>query len=129
MKTAVGSDDKKTIRKGHFGESKYYIVFEILNGEIKSKELRENPRNPEINHHGKAHDIIELLRDCGIFMGRSMGKKSMTKIAEKNIDCIITKTEEIDQAVTKFLDGEDEGYQFFDAASGSLLPCAIRGAK
>ncbi|GBD93031.1 dinitrogenase iron-molybdenum cofactor [bacterium BMS3Abin05] len=129
MKIAVGSDDKKTIRKGHFGESRFYLVFEVLNGEMKTEELRENPRNLEQNHHGEAHDIVELLSDCGIFMGRSMGKKSMMKIAEKNIDCIITTTEEIDQAVAKFLEGKDEGYQFFDTASSSLLPCSMRWTK
>lgn len=129
MKIAVGSDDKKTIRKGHFGESSFYLVFEVLNGEIKTEELRENPRDMEQNHHGKATDILELLSDCGIFMGRSMGKKSMKKIAEKNIDCIITTTEDINEAVAKFLEGEDEGYQFFDAASGGLLPCSVRWTK
>jgi len=129
MKIAVGSDDKKTIRKGHFGESKFYLIFEVLNGEIKTEELRENPRDLEQNHHGKATDILELLSDCGIFMGRSMGKKSMRKIADKNIDCIITTTEEIDQAVANFLQGEEEGYQYFDADSGGLLPCSTRGTK
>ncbi len=37
MKLAVGSDDQKTIRHGHFGESKYYLVYEILNERIKSR--------------------------------------------------------------------------------------------
>ncbi len=129
MKIAVGSDDKKTIRKGHFGESRFYLVFEVLNGEIKTEELRENPRDLQQNGHGKTSAILELLGDCGILMGRSMGRKSMKKIAEKNIDCIITTTEEIDQAVNKFLEGENDGYQFFDVESGSLLPCAMRWEK
>ena len=34
MKIAIGTDDKKTIRKGHFGESRYYLVTEILNAQI-----------------------------------------------------------------------------------------------
>ncbi len=29
MKLAIGSDDQITIRRGHFGESKYYLVYEI----------------------------------------------------------------------------------------------------
>ena len=43
MKIAIGTDDKKTIRKGHFGESRYYLVIEIINAQIVGKELRENP--------------------------------------------------------------------------------------
>ncbi len=43
MKIAIGTDDKKTIRKGHFGESRHYLVIEILNAQIVGEELRENP--------------------------------------------------------------------------------------
>ena len=43
MKIAIGTDDKKTIRKGHFGESRYYLVIEILNAQIVGEESREKP--------------------------------------------------------------------------------------
>jgi len=122
MKIAIGSDDKKTVRKGHFGESRYYIVFEVLDGEIKNEELRENLRDSEQSHHGDASGIFKLLSDCRIFMGRSMGKKSMLKITGKNVDCIITRIVEIDQALAKLMEGEVEGYQIFDSESGKLRP-------
>ena len=86
MKIAIGTDDKKTIRKGHFGESAYYAVFEVLNGEIASQEIRDNPRTGAKGHHGESGKILDLLHDCELFMARSMGKNSMAKIAEKKVD-------------------------------------------
>ena len=43
MKIAIATDDKKTIRRDHFGNSRYYFIYEILNGEISAEELRKNP--------------------------------------------------------------------------------------
>jgi predicted Fe-Mo cluster-binding NifX family protein len=129
MKIAIGTDDKKTIRKGHFGESASYAVYEILNGEIMSREIRQNPNAGGEGHHGEPEKILEVLGDCALFMARSMGKKSMAKIAEKKIDCIVTEFDEIDQAVQKFLDAEDRGFQYYDVLSGTLLPCTERLKK
>lgn len=128
MKIAIGTDNKKTIRKGHFGESRFYAIFEILNGEIMSREIRENPGGEE-EHHGEPGKILELLNDCEIFMAQSMGKKSMARIAEKKIDCIVTEFPGIDQALQKFLDAEDAGFRYYDLRRGTLLPCSERLKK
>lgn len=129
MKIAIGTDDKKTIRKGHFGESTYYAVFEVLNGEIVSQEIRENPRIEGGGQHGESEKILDLLHDCELFMARSMGKKSMAKIAKKKVDCIITKFSDIDQAIRKFLDAEDQGFQYYDSKHEKLIPCSERLKK
>ena len=42
MKLAVATNDKKTICKDHFEVSRYYVVFEILNGEIISDGTNYN---------------------------------------------------------------------------------------
>ncbi|MBW2093779.1 MAG: hypothetical protein JRI80_02725 [Deltaproteobacteria bacterium] len=129
MKIAIGTDDKKTIRKGHFGESAYYAIFEVLNGEIASQEIRDNPRTGAKGHHGESGKILDLLHDCELFMARSMGKNSMAKIAEKKVDCIVTEFEDIDQALQKFLDAEDAGFQYYDFRRGTLVPCSERLKK
>lgn len=129
MKIAMGTDDNKTIRKGHFGESIYFAIFEILNGEIKSQEIRENPRAGGEVHHGESEKILDLLHDCELYMARSMGKRSMAKIAEKKVDCIITEFPDIDQALRKFLDADDEGFQYYDFKREKLIPCSERLKK
>jgi len=61
MKIAVGTDDKITIRRAHFGESKYYMIYEILNGQVRSKEFRENPNMSQDKHvHGQAKKVTNL---------------------------------------------------------------------
>jgi predicted Fe-Mo cluster-binding NifX family protein len=129
MKIAIGTDDKKTIRKGHFGESAYYAIVEVLNGQITSREIRENPRAGGEVHHGESEKILDLLHDCELFMARSMGKGSMAKIAEKKVDCIITEFPDIDEALRKFLDAEDEGFQYYDFKREKLIPCSERLKK
>lgn len=127
MKLAVGTDDQKTIRRGHFGESKYYLIYEILNGEIYSKNWRINPFAAGKEHqHGQAKNIMELLHDCQIFMGRSMGKKSLPQIVAKNIDAIITSIENIEEAVTSYLNGKDEYFKYYNAETGEFCDCVMR---
>lgn len=87
MKIAISTDDKTTIHNGHFGESQYYLIYEILNGEIYAEELRENPYAVGKEHqHSQVKNIMDLLHDCQLFMGKSIDARSLPNIAEKNID-------------------------------------------
>jgi len=131
MKIAIGTDDGKTIRKGHFGSSSYYQIIEILNGEITGRELRSNP-HVEAEHsdaHGQAEQIFNLLKDCSLFMANSMGKKSTFQLTARNIDCIATKFESVDLAVSKYLQGENDGFKFYDADSETFISCSEREMK
>jgi len=132
MKIAVGTDDGKTIRKGHFGSSRYYRIVEVLNGEITGEELRSNSYVEAENatrHHGQSRQILDLLKDCSLFIAGSMGKKSSSEIAAKHIDCIITIFKKVDFAVSKYLQGENEGFKFYDADSEKFITCSEREKK
>lgn len=131
MKLAVGTDDKKTICKDHFEASRHYLVFEILNGEIVSEELRENPYTSvnKLNNHGQTDRILDLLKDCSLFLGKRMEKKSLAQIASQNIDVIITTIENVDDAVFSFLESMDECFQYYDLKTGQFIPCANRLVK
>ena len=129
MKIAIGTDDKKTIRKGHFGESRYYLVIEILNAQIVGEELRENPyleSGKSKKRHGQPEEIVSLLHDCSLFMTKSMGKKSLTEISSRKIDCIFTNIEDIDRAVSLYLDGKLEGFKFYDPDEKDFILCSQR---
>lgn len=130
MRIAVGSDDQATIRKGHFGESSHYIVYEILTGELMGKEIRHNDSIEEDEpHHGKSGKVMRLLADCQIFMGQSMGKKSMRNISKKGIECILSSIENADDAIERFLAGEEEPFRYFDESQDSLISCVERRTK
>ena len=127
MKIAVATDDKKTIRRGHFGEGKFYAIYEILNGEIFSKELRENPHVCKGKHaHGQAIKIIELLPDCQIYMGRSMGAKSLPQIAKLSKEPIVTTIENVEEEVNSYLDSKDEYFKYYNAETGKFCECVER---
>ncbi len=132
MKIAVATDDGASIRKNHFGSSRYYQIIEILNGEIINRELRRNPHTEtkdDGHPHGESGPILELLEDCSLFIGRSMGKKSVAAISAKRIDCIVTKFETIDGAVNNYLNGADRGFKFYDADAGKFISCQKRELK
>ena len=129
MKIAIGTDDRKTVRKGHFGGSRYFVVIEILNAEVVKREVRDNPRleGQKIKkRHGEADAIIRLLNDCGLFMGRSFGKGSVDEISSRGVDCISSNIEEIDDAVCSYLDGRLEGFSYYNSNTKEHLPCAQR---
>ena len=132
MKIAIGTDDKKTIRKGHFGESRYYRIIEILNAQVVAKDLRNNPYvggEKARAHHGQAEPIIKLLGDCALFMANSFGKRSVQEITSHRRDCIISNIESIDQAVSSYLDGKLESFSYYDPDAKDYVKCSQRPYK
>ncbi|OQX84346.1 hypothetical protein B6D60_09525 [candidate division KSB1 bacterium 4484_87] len=127
MKIAVATDDKISIRKGHFGEGRYYLIYEILNGRIFAEELRPNPDVIEDKHqHANTEKVMELLNDCQIFMAQSMGRKAIKKLAENDIEVIISSVKEAEKAVQFYLDGQDDLFKYYDKEAEALLSCASR---
>ncbi|MBW1702686.1 MAG: hypothetical protein JRJ69_09080 [Deltaproteobacteria bacterium] len=127
MKIAIGTDDKKTIRKGHFCESRYFLVTEILNAQIVGKELRDNSNfGAGKENQSQAERVTNLLNDCGIFMAASMEEKSLVEIGSRNVDCIITNIEGVDAAISSYIDGRLEEFKYYDANANDLIPCPLR---
>ena len=129
MKIAVGTDDRKTVSKGHFDESRYFVVIELLNAEVMGREIRDNPvveGQKTKARHGQIDAIIHLLEDCNLFMGRSIGKDSVDKISFCGVDCISTTIEGIDDAVCSYLDGKLERFSYYSPDTKEYLPCAQR---
>ena len=129
MKVAIGTDDRKTVRKSHFGGSRYFVVIEILNAEVVGREVRDNPHvegQKTKKRHGEADAIIHLLEDCTLFMGRTFGKGSVDELSSRGVDCISTNIEEIDDAVCSYLDGRLEKLNCYSPDAKEHLPCAQR---
>jgi predicted Fe-Mo cluster-binding NifX family protein len=127
MKIAVGTNDQTTINRKHFGESQYFAVFTVLNGEITRKEFRENPNKTEAGgEHGRTDVIIQFLNDCQIIIGQSMGHKALGILGSHPIDVIISEIDDIQLAVEAYLVGDDEKFRYFDASSGKIRSCLDR---
>ncbi|MFZ5515605.1 MAG: NifB/NifX family molybdenum-iron cluster-binding protein [Candidatus Zhuqueibacterota bacterium] len=127
MKLAIGTDDGMTIRQGHFGESKYYSICEILNGIFFTQELRQNPfRDEKHAVHGQTENIMDLLNDCQIFIAKSYGMKSLKKIVQNKIDAIITDLDDIERTVQFYLHSEDIHFKYYDDENGQFNACSDR---
>ncbi|NOX90247.1 MAG: hypothetical protein GXO77_14620 [Calditrichaeota bacterium] len=132
MKIAVGTDDKATIRSGHFGKSKYYRIFSVENGEIISEEIRENPfaaQDDSEHHHGRGQNIIRLLKDCNVFMAKSMGMHSVPGLVQKNIQPVIARSSDIRSTVEKYISGDLEEFRCFEAQTKKFVPCGGRKSR
>ena len=129
MKIAVGTDDSETIHNGPFCGSKYFKVFEILNAEVVDSLLRDNlvvTGEMIIQGHVKAGEVLRLLKDCSLFMGRSFGKEAVDDISSHGIDCISTPIHGIEDAVDSYLDGKLENFSYYSPNLKVHRPCLRR---
>jgi len=92
VKVAIGIDRSGLLCKDHYGESDYYLIYEILldDKKIKFLEKRENISKDFMEDiHGdprKFISIINILNDINVFIGLRYGP---------NIKLILSKTDKI----------------------------------
>ncbi len=128
MKIAVGTDDLKKIRKGHFGDSQYFLVFDVKEGHVVDKTLIENPHSgshgdeDEAHHHGKAASIWSVLSGVHVFIGRSMGRHSVEKLIQKGVTPLLTQIEDVEEAVGAYLAHKMEKFYSFDLKEKKFKP-------
>lgn len=118
MKIAVASDDKVTVRKGHFGEAKYYVVFDVEDDRILAEEVRENSLAP--HGHQRAGNILPLLKDCGVLIGRSMGRRSVPRLIDEGKTPLLSRVEGVSEAVDAYLSGDRSSFLVWDEVEGKF---------
>lgn len=118
MKIALATGNYKNV-VGHPGRCKGFIVYEIEDGKIISKEERENTfqhghdhsHDHEHHSHEHSHDhgghgtmgkpIAEMLQDCDYFVAKSMGQGFVNQLQAFNIKPAIV--EDVNDAETAAL--------------------------
>ncbi len=113
MKIAFGTDDKLTITKRQFEESLYYSVYEILNGQIFSQQIRDNPYLQNFADESK-NCCLKVLEDCDIFIGRDMNNLPLSELADKNVEVISSTLDSIEDAVNSFLNSEEKYFRYYN---------------
>ncbi len=98
MKIAIGMSDKEIVNDDHFGQSKFFNIYEYENGNFEKIEERQNPKYG-VHQHAKVSDMLEFLDDCKVWSGGSMGKGSYNKLKEMGYIPIIVKSLKIDEAL------------------------------
>lgn len=128
MKIAIGTDDQKTIQKGQFSGSRYFVVMEILNAGMtyKTIRVRDSGSQDTTQNHDNTQAVMDLLKDCSLFMGASYGRDAVEEITSRGIDCISTTIEGIEDAVSAYLDGKVAHFCFYSRDQKDHIPCTKR---
>jgi predicted Fe-Mo cluster-binding NifX family protein len=98
MKIAIGMSEKETINDDHFGQSKFFNIYEYKNGEFIKIEERENPKYGT-HQHAKVSDMLEFLDDCKVWVGGAMGKGSYNKLKEMGYVPVIVESLKLNEAL------------------------------
>ena len=92
MRVAVASSDGARVSK-HFGRSACWLVFELVDGQIARREVRENNfthHHPHgEGHHDQTHnhtEIIEALQDCEAVVSAGMGWRAAAELRSHGIE-------------------------------------------
>ena len=75
MRIAFASNDGILLADSHFGDAKYFYIYEIDKEGYKFIEKRENTTGEELEHGDemKARSITSILRDVHVLVGYRMG--------------------------------------------------------
>ncbi|MGB9809320.1 MAG: NifB/NifX family molybdenum-iron cluster-binding protein, partial [Caldanaerobacter sp.] len=101
-KVAIGSNDKVHLSDKHFGMSKFFIIFEVdEENNFKKVEERENPYGEGKHKHAETEEIMEVLKDCDVFIGRSMGRESQKRIKEEwnKTPVVLKEADTVEEAI------------------------------
>lgn len=94
MKIAVASSDGVSISR-HFGRSGCFLVFEVQDGVIRGKEVRDNTytahaqgecQENESHEHDHSHaDVLSALHDCEAVLCLGMGWRAAQDLEANGI--------------------------------------------
>ena len=101
LRFAVASEDGYSLYSGHFGDSNYYLIYDI-NGERfefieqiknRSKEYKERKHGDE----KKAVKVSELLSECEGLCGKAFGP-NIKRIVKKFVP-VVVKVDVVEDAI------------------------------
>ena len=118
IKIGVATDDGETVSP-HFGMAAFYLVLEIEDGSIKSKELRPKKSH---QHHGEGHsdagtmregggehhshaEMLSNVTDCEALIARGMGRPMFDSILQMGIKPYVTKIATAEEVANAYIDG------------------------
>lgn len=102
MKVAVPTEDGTSISQ-HFGRSKRFFVFDIDDGKVVGRCVRENTFTAHAkgecheghdDNHAHGHgEIVEALRDCEAVLCYGMGWRAAEALREGGIRAFVLQQE------------------------------------
>ncbi|MFZ0961649.1 MAG: NifB/NifX family molybdenum-iron cluster-binding protein [Terriglobia bacterium] len=116
MKIAVPTNDGASISE-HFGRSAGFLIFEIENGQVKSRTLKANGQQHShaqgsCDHHSaesKPHNhagILAALDGCEVVICAGMGQRATDALKSCGARIVVTSVASADAAVSAHLAGK-----------------------
>lgn len=116
MNIAVATNDLQKVT-GHIGRCKAFMVYNIHDGTVDSKEVRENlftnhrlgNRHHERHSEGEGHHhtrLIDGLKDCSYLISKGGGWRVVEDLKKHGIVTLFTSEPLVEESVAKFLKGE-----------------------
>lgn len=102
MKIAVASQDRRHIT-GHTGRCRKFLIYQVTDGKILSKELLELPI--ELSFHRTSPQDPHPLDAVSVIITGGMGQGLARRLANKGIMSVITTRTDPDGAVLAYLNG------------------------
>jgi len=103
---AIGTNDGFKLNEDHFGQSRYYDIYELDERKCAIKvEARQNPYY-ESHKHAEVDEILQVIGDCPVWIGAAMGKGSLKKLAEMNYEPVVLEPMTIDEALKAYLNDQ-----------------------
>ncbi len=108
MKVAFGMEDDSHLIDGHYGDSKFFLIYEISGKEAKLLEKRPNrAAEMEEETHGdvrKFRTVISQLGDVDVLAAFRMGPNFVRIRDNTDKKVIFTGTRDLDSALKKVMD-------------------------
>ncbi len=107
-RVAFGMEDEKKLTDGHYGDSKFFLIYEIEDGKIRFVERRENKAaDIEEAEHGdvnKFKAVISQLGDVDILAAYRMGPNFVRIKNNTKKRVIFTKTRDLEEAIKRVIE-------------------------
>lgn len=106
MKIAVPTDDGKHIAP-HFGRAQSFIIFEVDDGEIISKDTIQSDTPHVGGEHGHHEGgwFMDALRGCEVVIAAGMGRRAIAHFHEAGIEPVFTDVVDVEEAVKAYSAG------------------------
>lgn len=98
VRVALGSNDGENISPSHMGLSKEFYVYDLSeNGKYELIEKKENtsPKEVKYGDTGKMKAVIEILKDCDVFVGRRLSPNFIKLRDNTEFQPLVTEIESI----------------------------------
>jgi len=109
LKIAVATPDGERL-SAHFGETPWYEVFTVENGQIVGRERRAKPHHAEHDHSSDGHHcgqgkkFFVPISDCQVLIVGGMGDRAHEWAQSMGLEVIPTKGK-VEDAVRAYLEG------------------------